>query len=225
MVSATIGHDNLVVVISGPSGSGKSTVAKRLCKADETLRLAISATTRKPRRGEVDGVDYHFLTHEQFTEKIGQGAFLEWAKYGDNSYGTLKSEITTSRQDGKDTVLEIEVNGAHQVKEQDLSPARSILIFLIPASFSHLKKRLRKRNTESKKQLSQRLEIAKSELCRIDQYDYCVINGENEIEQTVNQIQTIVAAERLRINPIKTSTFAEAFGIENNKEQNDNGPE
>lgn len=223
MVSTTIGHDNLVVVISGPSGSGKSTVAKKLCKADETLRLSISATTRKPRRGEVDGVDYHFLTPEHFTKKIEQGAFLEWANYGDNTYGTLKSEITISRQEGKDSVLEIEVNGAHQVREQDLSPARSILIFLIPASFSHLKKRLRKRNTESKKQLSQRLEIAKSELCKIDQYDYCVINGENEIEQTVNQIRTIVAAERLRINPIKTSAFAEAFGIQNNKDQNDNG--
>ena len=88
-----------------------------------------------------------------------------------------------------------------------------------------MKKRLRKRNTESKEQLFQRLEIAKSELCKIDQYDYCVINGENEIEQTVKQIQTIVAAERLRINPIKTSAFAEAFGILNNKEQKDIGQE
>ena len=215
MVSATISHDNLVVVISGPSGSGKSTVAKKVCEADETLRLSISATTRNPRRGEVDGVDYHFLTHEQFQNKIEQGAFLEWAKYGDNTYGTLKSEITASRQEGKDTVLEIEVNGAHQVREQDLSPARCILIFLIPASFAHLKKRLRKRNTESKQQLSQRLEIAKAEISKMEEYDYCVINAENEIEQTVKQIQTIVVAERLRINPINTSAFAEAFGIPN----------
>ena len=215
MVSAMISHNNLVVVISGPSGSGKSTVAKMLCKIDETLRLSISATTRKPRRGEVDGVDYHFLTHEQFKKQIEQDAFLEWAKYGNNSYGTLKSEITSSRQAGKDTILEIEVNGALHVREQDISPARSVLIFLIPASFSHLKERLRKRNTESKKQLSQRLEIAIAEIGKMEQYDYCVINAENEIEQTVCQIQTIVAAERLRINPIRTSDFAEAFGIPN----------
>lgn len=222
MVSATISHDNLIVVISGPSGSGKSTVAKKVCEADETLRLSISATTRNPRRGEVDGVDYHFLTHEQFQNKIEQGAFLEWAKYGDNSYGTLKSEITVSRQEGKDTILEIEVNGARQVRKQDLSPARSVLIFLIPASSSHLKKRLRKRNTESKQQLSQRLEIAKAEISKMEEYDYCVINAENEIEQTVSQIQTIVVAERLRINPVKISAFAEAFGIQN-KDLNHNG--
>ena len=222
MVSATISHDNLIVVISGPSGSGKSTVAKKVCEADETLRLSISATTRNPRRGEVDGVDYHFLTHEQFQNKIEQGAFLEWAKYGDNSYGTLKSEITASRQEGKDTILEIEVNGARQVREQDLSPARSVLIFLIPASSSHLKKRLRKRNTESKQQLTQRLEIARAEISKMEEYDYCVINAENEIEQTVSQIQTIVVAERLRINPIRISAFAEAFGIQN-KDLNHNG--
>ncbi len=222
MVSATISHDNLIVVISGPSGSGKSTVAKRLCKADETLRLSISATTRNPRQGEVDGIEYHFLTHEQFQNKIEQDAFLEWAKYGDNSYGTLKSEITLSRQEGKDTILEIEANGARQVREQDLSPARSVLIFLIPASSSHLKKRLRKRNTESKQQLAQRLEIAKTEISKMEEYDYCVINAENKIEQTVSQIQTIVVAERLRMNPIRISAFAEAFGIQNN-ELNQNG--
>ena len=222
MVAATISHDNLIVVISGPSGSGKSTVAKKVCEADETLRLSISATTRNPRHGEVDGEDYHFLTHEQFQNKIEQGAFLEWAKYGDNSYGTLISEITASRQEGKDTILEIEVKGARQVREQDLSPARCVLIFLIPASSSHLKKRLRKRNTESKKQLSQRLEIAKAEISKMDEYDYCVINAENEIEQTVSQIQTIVVAERLRINPNKISEFAEAFGIQN-KDLKQNG--
>lgn len=222
MVSATIGHDNLIVVISGPSGSGKSTVAKKVCEADETLRLSISATTRNPRRGEVDGVDYHFLTHEQFQNKIEQDAFLEWAEYGNNSYGTLKSEITASCQEGKDTILEIEVNGALQVREQDLSPARSVLIFLIPASSSHLKKRLRKRNTESKQQLTQRLEIARAEISKMDEYDYCVINAENEIEQTVSQIQTIVVAERLRINPIRISAVAEAFGIQN-KALNQNG--
>lgn len=214
-VPAPISNHDLVIVISGPSGSGKSTVAKTLCEVDDTLRLSISATTRTPRRGEIDGVDYHFLTQEQFDKQIQQDAFLESAKYGNHLYGTPKSEISTSQQAGKDTILEIEVNGALQVRDKDLSPARSILIFLVPSSFAHLKKRLRKRNTESKEQLANRLEIAKVELSKIEHYDYCVINADNEIEQTVNQIQSIVAAERLRINHKRTSEFAQVFGIPN----------
>lgn len=214
-VAAPISNDDLVIVISGPSGSGKSTVAKTMCEVDDTLRLSISATTRTPRRGEIDGVNYHFLTQEQFDEQIEQDAFLEWAKYGNHLYGTPKSEISASQQEGKDTILEIEVNGALQVREKDLSPARSILIFLVPSSFAHLKKRLRKRNTESKEQLAKRLEIAKVELSKIEHYDYCVINADNEIEQTVHQIQSIIAAERFRINPKRTSEFAQAFGIPN----------
>ena len=212
-IPAPISNDDLVIVISGPSGSGKSTVVKNLCEIDDTLRLSISATTRAVRRNENDGIDYYFLTQAQFDEQIEKDSFIEWAKYGNHSYGTLKSEVIASRAEGKDTVLEIEVNGALQVREKDLSPARSILIFLIPSSFAHLKKRLRKRDTESKKQLANRLEIAKVELSKIEQYDYCVINAENEIEQTVKQIQSIIAAERFRINPKKTSDFIQAFGI------------
>ncbi len=212
-IPAPISNDDLVIVISGPSGSGKSTVAKNLCEIDDTLRLSISATTRAVRRNENDGIDYYFLTQAQFDEQIEKDSFIEWAKYGNHCYGTLKSEVMASRAEGKDTVLEIEVNGALQVREKDLSPARSILIFLIPSSFAHLKKRLRKRDTESKKQLANRLEIAKVEISKIEQYDYCVINAENEIEQTVKQIQSIIAAERFRINPKKTSDFVQAFGI------------
>lgn len=214
-VAASISHDDLVVVISGPSGSGKSTISKSLCEIDDSLRLSISATTRDPRRNEIDGVDYHFLTQEQFENQIEQTTFLEWAKYGSHLYGTPISEIAASQKEGKDTILEIEVNGALQVKEKNLSPARSVLIFLIPSSFAHLKRRLRKRNTESKEQLAKRLVIAKAELDKIEQYDYCVINAENKIEQTVHQIQGIIAAERFRINPEKSSDFSEVFGIPN----------
>lgn len=213
--TAPICNDDLVIVISGPSGSGKSTVAKTLCEVDDTLRLSISATTRNPRRHEIEGVDYHFLTQEQFEIQIEQDAFLEWAKYGNHLYGTPKSEVSASQQEGKDTILEIEVNGALQVSQKDLSPARCILIFLIPSTFERLKKRLRKRNTESKKQLANRLETAKVELRRIEHYDYCVINADNEIERTVRQIQSIIAVERFRINPERTSEFIQAFGIPN----------
>ncbi len=218
MVSTPFNNHNLVVVISGPSGCGKSTVAKALCEADGTLRLSISATTRPARHGEVDGVNYHFLTHAQFEEKIEQNAFLEWAKYGENFYGTPISEIEAARQGGKDTILEIEVNGALQVRKHDLTPSKSILIFLIPPSFAMLEQRLRGRKTESEAELTNRLEIAKTELNQITHYDYCVINPEGKMEQAVRQIQAIISAEWCRINPEKTSAFVESFGIPNRQD-------
>ena len=213
MVSTPFNNQNLVIVISGPSGCGKSTVVKALCEADDIYRLSISATTRMARPNEVDGVNYHFLTQAQFEDKIEQNAFLEWAKYRENYYGTPKSEIAAARQEGKDTILEIEVNGALQVRQYNLTPARSILIFLVPSSFAILEKRLRRRKTESEAELTNRLEIAKTELSQITHYDYCVINPENKMEQAVHQIQAIISAERCRINPEQTSAFVESFGI------------
>lgn len=218
MVTTPFKNHNLAVVISGPSGCGKSTVATALCETDDTLRLSISATTRTARPREVDGVNYHFLTSTQFEEQIGQNAFLEWAKYGEHYYGTPKSEIETARQEGKDTILEIEVNGALQVQKQDLTSTRSILIFLIPASFAILEKRLRGRKTESETELTNRLEIAKTEISQITHYDYCVINHENAVEQAVSQIQAIISAERCRITPEQTATFMESFSIPNRRE-------
>ena len=218
MVSTPFKNHNLVVVISGPSGCGKSTVATALCEVDDTLRLSISATTRTARPHEVDGVDYHFLTSAQFEERIQQNAFLEWAKYGESFYGTPKSEIAAARQEGKDTILEIEVNGALQVRKQDLTPARSVLIFLIPASFAILEKRLRGRETESEAELIKRLEIAETEISQITHYDYCVINPENAVEQAVCQIQAIISTERCRITPEQTATFIESFSIPNRRD-------
>ena len=116
-------------------------------------------------------------------------------------------------QEGKDTILEIEVNGALQIRQHNLTPARSILIFLVPSSFAILEKRLRSRKTESETELTNRLEIAKTELSQITDYDYCVINPENKMEQAVHQIQAIISAERCRINPEQTSAFVESFGI------------
>ena len=212
MCSTPFYRDNLVIVISGPSGGGKSSVIKRLCKADETLRLSVSATTRLPRPREVNGVNYHFLSTAQFEEQIEQNVFLEWAEYAENFYGTPISEVTAARHAGKDSILEIDVNGARQVRERDIAPARSVLIFLMPASFAMLEKRLRSRKTESETELADRLEIAKTELQQIQYYDYCVINAENKMHRTVRQIQAIIDAERCRINPEQTSQFVESFG-------------
>lgn len=203
---------NLVVVISGPSGSGKSTVVNALCKADETLRLAVSATTRTPRPREVDGVDYHFLSKSEFEELIQQEGFLEWAEYGGNFYGTLMSEIGLAQQARKASVLEIEVQGALQARQRlGNETVRSLLIFIVPASFADLEKRLRGRKTESESELMQRLDIATSEIAQIQHYDYCVINRDGGIQQAVAQIQAIIAAERCRIDAGLVKTINQRF--------------
>lgn len=203
---------NLVVVISGPSGSGKSTVVNALCKADETLRLAVSATTRTPRPREVDGVDYHFLSKSEFEELIQQEGFLEWAEYGGNFYGTLMSEIALAQQARKASVLEIEVQGALQARQRlGNETVRSLLIFIVPASFADLEKRLRGRKTESESELMQRLDIATSEIAQIQHYDYCVINRDGGIQQAVAQIQAIIAAERCRIDAGLVKTIYQRF--------------
>ena len=205
---------NLVIVISGPSGSGKSTVIDALCKADETLQLSVSATTRNPRPGEADGVKYHFLSKAEFEKYIQQDRFLEWAEYGGNLYGTLKSEITAAREAGKDAILEIEVEGSLKIRDQDLAPERSILIFIVPPSFAILEKRLRRRKTESERELKQRLDIAKTEVRMIRHYDYWVSNPEDATEQAVQQIQTIISAERSRVDSKLIETLNPLLGID-----------
>ncbi|RKU15895.1 guanylate kinase [Candidatus Poribacteria bacterium] len=216
MANTHLYKPHLVIVISGPSGSGKSTVINALCEADETLQLSVSATTRKPRPREVDGVDYHFLSKAEFKKYIQQDKFLEWEEYGDNLYGTLTSEIAAARDAGKDAILEIEVKGSLQIRkqEQDLTPARSILIFIVPPSLATLEKRLRRRNTESETELKQRLDIAKSEVREIQHYDYWVSNPQGAVKQAVQQIQTIITAERSRIDAKLIETLNPLFGPE-----------
>ena len=216
MANTHLYKPNLVIVISGPSGSGKSTVIDALCKADETLQLSVSATTRKPRPREADGVKYHFLSKVEFEKYIHQDCFLEWAKYGDNLYGTLKSEIAAARETGKDSILEIEVNGCLEIRAQDqhLAPARSIFIFIVPPSFAILEKRLRRRKTESETELKQRLDIAKSEVRMIRHYNYWVSNPQGGVQQAVQQIQTIISAERSRVDTKLIETINPLLGID-----------
>ena len=216
MANTSFYKPNLVIVISGPSGSGKSTVIDALCQSDETLRFSISATTRKPRPSEVDGIDYHFLSKAEFENHIQQGNFLEWAEYGGNFYGTLKSEIAAAYASGKDTILEIEVKGSLQIREQaqDILPARSLLIFIIPPSLAILEERLRRRKTESEIEQQQRLDIAKSEILQIEHYDYWISNPENAVQDAVQQIQAIIAAERSRVDAKLIETITPLLGVD-----------
>ena len=186
-----------LIVISGPSGAGKTSVIDALLQSDSTLTCSVSATTRPPRPNEKNGVNYHFLSPSEFESRLEKGEFVEWNRYGDYCYGTLKSEIEAPLAEGKDLVFEIDVKGAMALRSW--SP-NIISIFILPPSFAMLERRLRRRQTESDQELQQRLTIARSEIGWIRDYDYCVINPDDNINQAVQQIQHIIAAQRCRIS-------------------------
>ena len=180
-------------IISGPSGVGKSTVLKELFRGRDDLYFSISATTREPRDGEVDGVHYHFIDVDRFQELIGQDAFLEYAEYVGNFYGTPKKFVDEAMEQGKDVVLDIEVQGALQVhtKRPD-----TIRIFIAPPSWEELERRLVGRGTDSRDKINKRLVRAKVEFQTANTYDYFVIN--DTVEQAVCEINAIMLAEHCK---------------------------
>ena len=178
-------------VFTGPSGAGKGTVLSRLLSEDEKLFFSISATTRAPRPGEKDGVQYYFLTKEDFEAKIAANAFLEHAKYVDNYYGTLEAPVNEKLEEGCDVILEIEVQGAMQVHEKRPD---AVMVFIAPPSFEELANRLRGRGTEDEAKVQKRLETAKGELAQQDKFDYVVVN--DTVERAVNELHEILNKRR-----------------------------
>jgi len=177
-----------LIVLSGPSGSGKSTLIRRLREDFELpIRLSVSATTRPPRQGEVDGVDYHFWQREQFEKEIAVDAFLEWADVFGSLYGTLQREVEPFRVQGTGVILDIDVQGWRQVCSRCVDLAS---IFVRPSSLQILEQRLRKRGSESEQALSRRLRGAEAEIAHADQYDYQVIN--DDLETAVARFKNIV---------------------------------
>ncbi len=193
MQSDTTKQKGILFIISGPSGAGKSTVRKEVFKKIPDLVYSISCTTRKKRPGEIDGVDYRFISKEKFFEYVKQNRFLEWAQVHGNYYGTLKEDVEKELKKGNDVVLEIDVQGAEQVKS--IFPD-SVLIFIMPPSFKELEERLKKRGTEDEKDLQKRLENSKIEMKHVDMYDYAVIN--DDLNKAVNQVINIIQTERIR---------------------------
>ena len=180
-------------IISGPSGVGKSTVLKELFKDRDDLYFSISATTRAPREGEVNGVHYHFIDVERFQQLIGEDAFLEYAEYVGNFYGTPKKFVDAAMDEGKDVILDIELQGAIQVtgKRPDV-----VRIFIAPPSWEELERRLTGRGTDSPEKIRERLVRAKVELQNANTYDYFVIN--DTVEQAVREINAIMLAEHCK---------------------------
>ncbi len=166
-----------LIVLAAPSGAGKTTIAQALVTRRPDVGFSVSATTRAPRPGERDGHDYHFLTREEFDQRVRAGEFLEWAEYAGNRYGTLRSEVDRFRQAGRHVLLDIEVQGAAQVRRAYPWPD-SVAIFLLPPSGPELIRRLRGRGTESNLALWRRLERAKAELTAAPTFDVVVVNEE-----------------------------------------------
>jgi len=183
----------LLLVLSGPSGVGKGTLCNRLRSLSPELVYSVSATTRKPREGEVDGVNYFFKTHEEFRAMIEAGELLEWAEYVGNYYGTPKSFVQQTIDQGKDIILEIDVQGAMQVKERF---PEAIFIFVLPPSLEELQKRIVGRGTETESSIRSRMAAAAEELKLMEHYDYAVVN--DVLETACNRVQSIIAAEHCR---------------------------
>jgi guanylate kinase len=184
----TQGH---VFVIAAPSGTGKTTICQRILARDPRLSLSISHTTRPPRTGEVDGVHYHFVSDKDFRELVDADAFLEHAEYGGNAYGTSWRAIEEPLESGHDVVLEIEVQGAAQIRKR-LEGA--CLIFLLPPSLAVLEQRLRGRHTDSDAVIQRRMALVDRELAAADIFDYAIVN--DDLETAVSQVLDVIHAVR-----------------------------
>jgi guanylate kinase len=179
-----------VFVITGPSGVGKGTLISMLLERLPDLELSISATTREPRAGEVDGSDYHFLTPEEFGRRVDAEDFLEFATYSGNRYGTLRSEVRRRLDGGHSVVLEIEVQGARQVRA---AMRESVLVFIAPLDPAVLRERLLDRGTDSAEAIDARLEVAEIELAAKDEFAHQIVN--DDLDRAAGELEAIVRAE------------------------------
>ncbi|MFU7516175.1 guanylate kinase [Clostridium sp. HCS.1] len=199
------GNRGILIVISGPSGAGKGTICKALLEKHDNIFISVSATTRAPRQGEIEGVNYYFLTRESFEEKVKDNGFLEYANVHGNFYGTPKVNVEKMLDEGKDVILEIDIQGALQVKDNF---KEGVFIFILPPSMEELKQRIIKRGSETEESLMTRFKNAYKEINYVSKYNYAVVN--DELEVAVSKVESIIAAEKCRVDRIKENTILDS---------------
>lgn len=191
-------NKGLLIVVSGPSGAGKDTICHKLIKENSNIWMSVSMTTRKPRPFEKEGVDYFFVSSEEFENKINDNTFLEYASYNDNYYGTPKDKVEEKLNEGKDVILVIDINGAINIKK--IIPS-ALFIFIMPPDMETLKNRLIGRKTESKDKVVQRFITAYNEVNNYKKYNYVVVN--DKVEDAVNKVKSIIQSEKCRVDRIE----------------------
>ncbi len=190
----SLARRGVLFVLSSPSGAGKSTIARKLMENDDQLSMSVSATTRPPRPGEVDGKHYHFVDVPTFKNMVGDGEFLEWAHVFGHRYGTPRAPVEASLDAGCDVLFDIDWQGAQQLYQEAGNDV--VRVFVLPPSMIELERRLRARNTDSAEVIDARMERAASEIGHWDGYDYVLVN--DDVERCYEQVHTILRAERLR---------------------------
>ena len=185
----------IIFILSAPSGAGKTTLSRGALSTNLGLQASISLTTRVPRAGECDGVDYSFVTDEEFRRKLAAGELAEWAQVFDASYGTPCEPLQRAIISGTDILLDIDIQGARQIRQK--YPRDAVTIFVLPPSFTELEGRLRRRGTEDEAQIGRRLMRARDEASAFPEYDYLIINS--ELNESLMQLEAVVRAERLRV--------------------------
>ena len=187
-----------MIVVSAPSGSGKTTLCRNIVSSRPNTKYSISATTRPARKGEKNGRDYLFLSRDDFEQKKQRGEFLEWANVFGEYYGTLYQLVENTRNEGKDIVLNIDIQGASQVKKRC---PEAVLIFVLPPSIGILEQRLRNRKSDTEDEILKRLQLARTEISKVDNYDYVVVN--KDIKDSLDKLLAIITAEKSKLERMR----------------------
>jgi guanylate kinase len=182
-------------VLSSPSGAGKTTMSRALMAEDSEITMSVSATTRRPRPGEVDGVDYYFVSHDQFQSMVQENALLEWATVFGNRYGTPRAPVESALAAGRDVLFDIDWQGTQQLQQTDAA-SDLVRVFILPPTLAELERRLTSRNTDHPDVIADRMARARDEISHWGEYDYILVN--DDAETCLNEIRAILKAERLR---------------------------
>lgn len=188
----------IVIVVSGPSGAGKSTILQLALAEIPNLRFSVSHTTRPPRPGERDGIDYHFVSREEFLRLAMEEKFLEWAEVHGQRYGTARSEYARAAEDGVDLLLDLDVQGAESVRAKFFD---AVSVFILPPSYGDLEQRLRSRGPSDEAAYARRLQVAREELQMFPKYDYAIIN--DDLDESVESLKAIIRAARSRTSRVE----------------------